>query len=683
MSRARSLAGGGFKVAVLAFTGTLLLAGTTGLQEIRTSVLGLGGDPYQTLWRFDALTDAVARCSLTVPRDPIRNLGPLPWLPLHILLGEPLAYNVIWLLQGPLTALATYALGRALGLTAFPAAVAGILAAFAPYRIAQSLGHFGAMQVFWIPAACAAMLAWLKSPKPATTVLLAALLVGTAWTEHTLFLTTLIAMIVGGLVFLQAVRAAFKRPKAILLAAMLLLLLAGAVLPFWSEIVSASRIASPLNPGEAQRLRFAPMLDSLFALAPFHPLRNVSQPWGTPTHTVADEVHFLGIAAVILAGIGAWRWREGNRRSAVFLAGLAFAGIGLAVSPRLPLLASLLEHLPVFSALRVVNRFLALPSFALPLLASAGLPRQPRGLQALLVGLLALEVLPLAPFPAQSAEIPGFYERLRAERPGKILEIPSATDYLVASQALYASTVHGREVVGSIAFERVEDPTERNALLNVPALRDVLLMRPTDLELPTFFGQRPHDLAHAALASEEIMAVVLHGPEGDHSVFRFGFPRPQPASDADVALVRSFLREVGFPEEQADPITFLYRIPPWPVTQSAAFAIRGPGWDEVQRNEDGAFRATLTKNSRFEVRVLGSSVNALAVAFRVADNSAKGNVRLMNAQGETETRAVQPGEEVLWSLQALPPGKHAYMFSIDESKIIVENLSFRRREKQQ
>lgn len=665
-------------LAALALAGTMALAGNR-LFELRTSVIGLGGDPYQTLWRFDSLTKAIAKGSLSVTGDPIRNLGPLPWLPLHLLFGEPLAYNLVWLLQGPLTALATAALGRKLGLLEFPAGLAGILAAFAPYRIAQSLGHFGAMQVFWIPATLAAFLSWLSAPKATTTALLALLLIGTAWTEHTLFLVTLMAIAVACVVFLGQLKTSLKEPGTQRLSlGLVLLIVTGAILPFYREIAATARQRSALNPGYEQRLRFSPTLWNLFSWAPFHALRDTSPPYGTPTQTVADHVASLGAVAVILAGVSIVPWeRSMRRRSVVFLVALTVIGVGFAVAPRAPPTAWILERLPIISALRTMDRFLALPVFALPLLAAGCLRPRPKSVSVLLAGFLLLEVLPTSPFPAQSALLPPFYQALAAERPGRILEVPAATDYLVASKALYASTAHGREVAGSIVFERVDDPSKRESLLRVPFLRNVLLLRLSDLAQPTFFGENQQDIAHAAFISEDIVAVVIHSAADGQPVFRFGADGPQPTSPDIIRRVREVLRETGFSEERVGEHAFLYRIPEWPPGRSATFIVRGEGWEGVKRRPDGVRQGTLAKNSHFEVRVVGTSFIPLSLTFRIADGSGPGHIQLAGQSGEVQTKFVRPGEDTLWALGALAPGRHAYRLSVDGSPIIVENPSFR------
>ena len=680
ISLSRSVRVAGALVAVLALGGTLLLAGPRVLAELGGSVIGLGGDPYQTLWRFDGLAKALARGSLTVTGEPFRNFGPLPWLPLHLLFGEPNAYNLVWILQGPLTALATYALGRTLGLQSFPAGIAGILAAFAPYRLAQSLGHFGAMQVFWVPATLAVFLSWLRKPTVSVTLFLAFLLIGTAWTEHTLFLTTLVAIAVAGVFFFNRVRAFCTRPKATLLVGILLLLIvAGAVLPFRSELAETSKPTSRLNLGHEQRLRFAPTFKSLFSLAPFQVFSDTLEPYGTSAQTVADQVHSLGALAVILAGVSVWGPGEmrTRRRSALFLAGLIILGIGLAVASRVWLLAPIFERLPIVSALRAVNRFLVLPSFALPLLAAGTLRAWPKIISVLLAGLLLLEVLPKQPFPAQPAVIPAFYAQLALERPGRLLEVPGVTDYLVASKALYASVVHGREIAGSIAFERVDNPREREALLRVPFLSDVLLLRPTALERPTFFAQKQADIAHAALASEDIAVIVLHGSTEGRPVLRFGADGPKTASLDDISGVRKALREAGFLEERVGYEVFLYRIPAWPRTRSAAVVLQGPGWERANRSPDGTIRAALTKETQFEIRVLGEKPIPLVLRFRIPDGSASGDIRLTSPSGESQIKSVRPGESVHWTLGLTSPGRHSYQLGVDERGIIVENPSFR------
>lgn len=539
-------------LAVGTLFGALLLIGGE-LPQLRTSVLGLGSDPYQTLWRFSALAEAVSKLTLTVPEDPIRNFGPLPWLPLHALVGEPLGYNLVWVLQFPLMAVATYGLGRRVGIARGPAAIAGLLTAFAPYRIAQSLGHFGAMQLFWIPFSIAALFWLFERPSLPRMLLSAAALIGTAWTEHVLFLTTLLAAALVFVVSWRQVTTALRTPRDALLAVGLLLLVgAFGIFPFRQEIGGAARSDSRFTLVPGQRLRFAPTLTTLLTPPPFHLLRSASNPYGTPRQAVADHVHTLGLLATVTAAFGSWRlWHEGKRQQLAFLGGLLVVGILLAIAPRTALGAQLIDELPLFSAIRTVNRFLALPVLAVPLLAAIGFSRLPRFLGALVVGALLLEILPGA-FPAADARIPPFATTLAQIPKGSLLEIPAATDYLVSSRAQYASTVHRHSILASNAFERVEDRARREAPLRIPLLGALLSVRVEDFERLT--------TDRSVLTREGVVAVIVHEQVLGLPTLRSSPEGLVAITPAEFSAIHRLLRALGLQGEHVGEGVTLYRV---------------------------------------------------------------------------------------------------------------------------
>lgn len=666
--RARSLAL--LALAGFSLASALALLGP-GITKLRVDVVGLGGDPYQTLWRFHGLTEALRRGSLTIPAEPFRNLGPLPWLPLHLLVGEPLAYNLVWILSFPLTAVATYALARSLGFSRPVGVLAGMLATLAPYRLAQSLGHFGAWQLFWVPAVLAALVRWLRTPNLSAAVLLGLLLVGTAWTEHTLFLTALLGSAV--MVAALAPGRAGLNPRRLRSGLVLgLLLAAGAIIPFWRDFTAVTASDSYYTPLPEQRLRFSPDPRALVSLPSFHLLRRSENPYGTSRATVADRVVALGAVALTAAVVQSLLdWRRKRSRT-LALAGCALAGLLLALLPRAGG-EDALATFPVLSAVRTVDRFLALPVVVVPLLAAQfALTRHARWQSVLLVGLLVLEILPRPPFPHQDAHLAASYHQLR-DLDGAVLEVPAATDYLVASRALYSATVHGRPLRGSSALERVEDPLHRAALLRVPVVSDILLLRSERLERRTFFQQSPRAIAHAALASEGISAVVLHTKVADLPVLRFGVPRPRNATADELRAVRSFLTDLGLREEPLDEAAFLYRIPSWPTKAVGVVVVQGSGWDRSSRSAEGTTVARLTAASTFEVRVIGEQSVRTRLTFRTRAASSGSAVSLLRHQEHLQTIPLRSGETSLVDLGVLSPGRHPYTLRVDATGVLIEN----------
>lgn len=665
---------------LLAVGGALFLLGQPLAVFTDRLVLGRGGDPFQTLWRFDGLAHAVAGGSLTVPGDPFRNFGPLPWLPLHWVLGEPLAYNVIWILQAPLAALATFFLARVLGVSRVPSALAGILVAFAPYRVAQSLGHFGAMQVFWIPAVLTCTLLVLRRPTLLRLTGLIALLTGTAWTEHTLFLTTLIALVTCCGVYWRDVWSALTPWRARLAAG---IGIAGVVmlgiLPFTDEVRRTTAPDSPLTPSVEQRLRFSPTASSLVAWPSFHFTRSATNPYGSAHNTVADRTVALGILTPILALaalLGQRLWRtapDPSRRGTVLLLLLGIVGVALAMAPRLAPL-SLLFDTPPLSTVRVVNRFLVLTAFALPILAARALDRFPRRMtRALIAGVLVLDILPRAPFPTASANFP-VVDALRTVRPGPVVVVSAAADDVLASHALYASTQHGHLPIGQGAFARVEEVSTRSNLLRIPVVRDLLLLRSSDLERPTLFGQQPARIAHAALASEDVVAVVLHTRAQNEPVRAFQDGSFAPASEDTLASARSFLRRAGFTEEPLSSQDFLYRVPPWPGTKSQLVAAALDGWERAVRRVDGTVQVALQSGAMLDLHIQGDA-QPVTVTFAIPQHAQQTTLTVREADQTLGAWRVIPGTRLVVPLGTLLPGKHLLTFVLDADELVVENPS--------
>jgi hypothetical protein len=91
------------------------------------------------------------------------------------------AYNVVFVLSWPLSALAMYFLVRRLTGRADAGIVAGFAFAFTPFRATAELGHLQALCAFWLPVAIGAMHAYLEDRRPRWLLVL-----GVAWVLHSL-----------------------------------------------------------------------------------------------------------------------------------------------------------------------------------------------------------------------------------------------------------------------------------------------------------------------------------------------------------------------------------------------------------------------------------------------------------------------------------------------------------------
>jgi hypothetical protein len=177
----------------------------------------------------------------------------------------------------------------------------------------------------------------------------------------------------------------------------------------------------------------------------------------------------LGILALLRRRPGAALW------GGIFLVSLVLAlgarlrwGGELLGPPRLPF--ALLGELPVLSLMRVANRFLVISSLALAVLAGLGWAAlRVRSNARLLVfaSLILFEYLWL-PYPIQRVELSPFYAELAASaRRGAVLDIPfSANNRTVLN--MLAQTVHQRRIAGGYLSTR--PPESVGAIRRDPVL---------------------------------------------------------------------------------------------------------------------------------------------------------------------------------------------------------------------
>jgi hypothetical protein len=252
--------------------------------------------------------------------------------------------------------------------------------------------------------------------------------------------------------------------------------------------------AWPLLAGLATGLEYQKVfvdkgVDLAFLLRPHfhHPL------WGELTREAylerraypsAGFTAYLGVVPLALAGLALARRRPGSALWAgIFLVSLLLAvGAHPRIEGRLLEQATLpfawLREVPLFSALRVANRFLTPASLALAVLAALGFASLRRHSDArftLVLGLVALDYLWL-PYPMREERLPPIYAQLRdGGPPGAVLDVPF-TAIPAAGLDMRAQIAHERPIAGgypSVPIQAAFDAIERE-----PALADFFGLRP-------------------------------------------------------------------------------------------------------------------------------------------------------------------------------------------------------------
>lgn len=513
--------------------------------QLATHVAGSGGDPWQTLWRFgdkqhaaqQALSEGrffsfIEEEFLGLSGPHLVNISVWPWMPLHALFGEPVGYNLVWLLSFILAGYSMYLLVYYIshqtlprGSIDMPALLAGVVYMFLPFHVAQSLGHFGAMQIMWLPFILLTGMLWLRKPTFWKSVLLAALIIIQAWTEHHYILWlgifVVVALILRWSQFMEDVRAQktqYTRNGAVVA----ILLFVGVVMAMLPTARFAIGDSSALNLGDDQLVRFSADLFSFVTPAQFQPI------WGNAfykifssdfTGNVSESTQYVSIIVLLLV---LFFHHPVPKSQKIFWSTIAIVFFLVSLGPVLhifghitgiPLPYALIKNLPIITSVRAVARAGVFVGLALSVLFGLTLSKQLHR-KGIVVALLALMLLDFAffPVPMESAKLSPVYDAVKNVSGSAVIEIPAATNYTIASRALYASLLHHKEVVGNIALERAADPKKLELTKRVPGLKQLLFLRTTELRegRKEFFNQDISETLLDAMSWLDADSIIVH-----------------------------------------------------------------------------------------------------------------------------------------------------------------------------
>lgn len=654
--------------------------------QVSGDVIGSGGDPWQAMWRFEdkwqqltraqesgTLVDFLQYEFLGGGEARLINLSVWPWMWLHLMFGQPVAYNLIYFLSFAIAGLAMYHLVRFILQSASEplttrqreaaSVVAGIAYMFLPFHVAHSQGHFGAMQTQWLPLVAIASILFVRRPSLLRAVVLILLLVIQAWSEHHYLLWLLLLAVIASLYYQRSILAQLRPVylRTLATATVAALLIGVSYAPTIRQAVQA---ASTLTPGVDQTVRFSADLFAFFLPAPFHPW------WGNFFYTiygqnftgnVTEATQFLGLIPLLLV---IFFYRQVPLRPKFFWALTAiFFGI-LSLGPWLhvlghvtpiPLPYYLLQHLPVFSAIRAVARAGAMVGLSMSVLLGLVLATQVRRpLSFLLVAVAILVEFLFYPIPTQSARLHPVYQEVATLAGSTLLEIPAATNYLVASQALYASRHHGKAVIDNIALERGSTTESIGKLL--PGVRQLLYVRTTDLRehRQEFFGQDVSETFPEVVQAHEIAAIIVHTDS---------------LSAFQTTMIRNFLeKDLGLvPQPFEDAL--LYPLQRLTLCGDGVFALRGDGWENVGLDKKRAatfaeiprraqLRLTNVTSSPLQVRLRFTlppeTHTGLSVTYNDAAVTVEPDQNTSSDRDRHVTITIPPGESRLDFINGLP-----------------------------
>lgn len=678
-------------IALLAFSVITVFMALPVILNMNTSIAGTGGDPWQTMWRFETKshlldgssgipesTKRIAEEFFGFGAPHLTNLSVWPWMIFHLLFGQPLAYNILWLLHFILAGYAMALLVKVLTNRSSILEPAPLLAGIAymtmPYHIAHSLGHFGAMQLEWIPFIVVSAIVFFRTPTLTKAILLGILLTIQAWVEHHYIVWIALFALIAAFIYRKELRLFIfpsqeRGKRTSLLLALSGILVMGILLPFIPTIRLASENNEALALGVDQTIRFSADLFSFITPPPYHPV------WGSAfnalfgqyfTGNEAESVQYLGLSLIL--AIAFFHRHIPVKQKRLWVTTILFFGI-LSLGPvlhifgketSLPLPYALLANLPVFSAIRVISRAGVMVSFATALLfgwvIATNLHRKQT---SYIIGALILLEFLFFPFPMQSAKLSPVYNALTSI-PGKtVIEIPAATNYVAASRSLYASSIHGKEALGSIALERGQHEDAYDLVKSIPGIRQLLYLRTTELteNRNEFFNQNIRETLPDAMKYLDAHAIIVHSDS---------------LSAVQNTAITSLLERIpGYTKKSfGDALLYTFTTPS--TSSDGIFAVRGEGWENIgyDPKRESVFAEVPQKASLSIINVRNTPVS-IKLSFLVSPDSSNGIA--IRDESYNILQSTEAGSIFTYSL-SLQPGVATFAFTpTGDTKAIIQN----------
>jgi len=354
-----------------------------------------------------------------------------------------------------LTAMAGFAYARAVSGSERGALVAGFLLAFCAFRF-HHLEHLNLLSFYWIPlAALQAFRFGFRGTKMRARriALIVLTLCGLGAAATSLTVLTLAGFyLVSWAVCVSLLERNRFEPRFAAIAVIAFFI---GSLPITAPLL-ANMAPQDISASRETVIRYSP--DLLGFLSPersavFGPLGKDLLP---PLHGAGGRNMYLGLALLVLAGLGLWPW---SRRGAslgitALLAFLVSLGPGLWLAGHyhaVPIsFYAVLQHVPPFSVNRVPERFILVTLVALVPLAAIGFERLAahRKTWPWALAIIVMAALELTPASIRAVPVlmPGVYTELRGDpHPGAVLELTLQGRY--ANDFAFHQIAHRRPIM--------------------------------------------------------------------------------------------------------------------------------------------------------------------------------------------------------------------------------------------
>jgi len=459
------------------------------------------GDPWMTVWYFSWIREHILQGHFTryfqdmfypIGVEFPFSLNYASFISLAVifqsLMAPVTAFNIIILVSFPLSGIGAFLLIRHIVGDWKAAFLGGLIYAFCPYHLSQSLEHINLANHQWIPFYILYLIRTVENGRRCDAVGAGVFLFLNTITSvyYTLFLILFTVVYGGWALMVQRVKTTGSLLKNWTIG---LCLWAVASIPFMIPLWQASAHKSHLYPNVEEVGEYSADLLSWVVPSSFHPLwgERVGNLYANFTGNVIEQTVFPGYIVWGLAILGAFAWRD---RRGMFWTLAAFLFLVLSLGPwlhiggieqfggyRISLPFWFIHSLPGFNGLRTISRLAVIVLICLAVQASRGFHEIyrrrffPRPLAMALGAILIFEYL-AAPIPLQKAEASPFHYRIRHEverdGPFTVLEVP--LDDRIVKYSFYQMIHKARRIGGHLGRQH---PFYTEIWRNVPLFRDL------------------------------------------------------------------------------------------------------------------------------------------------------------------------------------------------------------------
>ncbi len=447
--------------------------------------------------------------------------------PIYALTRDPVySYWCIWLAAFVLNGLAMQALAFRVTRDRVAAFGAGLVYAFAFFRMHHAHGHVQMLWTWAMPLALVALDRWVERPSAGRTAAVTALVVIQALSGWYLAADLALLLALAAPCLLPGrqlvARHAVSGAVAVAVGLPVLLWFVGP----YTQLPGNSLAEVQGNSADIASYLVPPANTALGQWVGSHTSFTPRWIWG-------EQTLYLGIVGLALAMLGVWRWVRMPDRLTAAVAMTGALGLALSFGPGAGLTPfDVFAKIPAMGLLRAPARFALLVVFAQALLVAGGAAAlRTRWRVAGTVGLAVLATIGLwesyvVNFPGGTPPrepIPAVYSRLATLPPGPVLSLPTyrfAPDNFHEADYLLFSTAHWNPIVNG--FGRHEPPGHKDrmaTLMRFPELEAVALLRTTGVRYVVLHPDRASELARAAAAAEQVPGVRLVAHDGADFLF--------------------------------------------------------------------------------------------------------------------------------------------------------------------